>query len=319
MAAATLSILAAAAEDAPVLVIVDDAHWLDDPSRVSLIFAARRLGNEGIVVLFGMRDREWLADTGLQTLRLDGLAADAAGVLIDHTDVALDAGVRDRLITETRGNPLAIIEAVATLTEDERGGRVPIAHPLAVGATLERAFAQHLEDLPDETHRALVIAAASDTGDAREILAAMAAEGLSPDALEAAERADMITLARGRVEFSHPLVRSAAYHARDPADRREAHRALAAAVGGDDQGAWHRRPLPPGRMRRWRRGSRPVGPERWDAVHTRRRPERWRRRRRSARTRAAGCAGRFRPGGRWARRGARARGPDPRDGGRSGT
>jgi DNA-binding CsgD family transcriptional regulator len=239
VAAATLSVLAAAAEDAPVLVVVDDAHWLDDPSRVSLIFAARRLGSEGIVVLFGMRDREWLADTGLETLRLDGLAADAAGVLIDQTEVTLDVTVRDRLVTETRGNPLAIIEAVSTLTEDERRGRVPIGHPLAVGATLERAFAQHLEDLPDVTRRALVIAAASDTGDAREILAAMAGEGLSAQTLEAAERAEMITLSRGRVEFRHPLVRSAAYHARDPAGRRDAHRALAAAVGGDDQGAWH--------------------------------------------------------------------------------
>ncbi|HTU96107.1 MAG TPA: AAA family ATPase, partial [Solirubrobacteraceae bacterium] len=239
VAAATLSVLAAAAEDAPLLVLVDDAHWLDDPSRVSLIFAARRLGSEGIVLLFGMRDRPWLADTGLETLPLDGLPADAAGVLVDQTNVPLEPGVRDQLVTETRGNPLAIIEAVGTLTEDERRGRAPISHPLAVGATLERAFAQQLEDFTDDTRHALLIAAASDTGDAREIYAAIAAEGVSARALEPAERAEMITVAQGRITFRHPLVRSAAYHGRDPAARRAVHRALAAAVVGDDQGAWH--------------------------------------------------------------------------------
>ena len=239
VAAATLSVLAAAADDGPVLVVVDDAHWLDEPSRVSLIFAGRRLGSEGIALLFGMRDRPWLEDTGLRTMRLDGLPPDAAAVLIDHTEMVLDTGVRDRVVSETRGNPLAIIEAVSTLTEDERRGRVPIERPLAVGATLERAFSQQLEDLPDDTRRALLIAAASDTRDAGEIFAAMAGEGLSPQALEAAERAEMITLSAERVEFRHPLVRSAAYHARDPARRREAHRALASAVGGVDQGAWH--------------------------------------------------------------------------------
>ena len=239
VAAATLSILAAAAEDAPALVVVDDAHWLDDPSRVSLIFAARRLGSEGIVLLFGMRDRPWLDDTGLETLRLEGLPADAAAALIDRTDVVVETAVRDRLVAQTRGNPLAIIEGLSTLTEDERAGRAPLVHPMAVGATLARAFAQQLEGLSEETQRALLIAAASDTGDVREIQAAMAAEGLSSRALEAAERAEMITVAGGRIEFRHPLVRSAAYHARDPAARRDAHRALAAAVGGDDQGAWH--------------------------------------------------------------------------------
>lgn len=239
VAAATLSILAAAAEDAPVLVVIDDAHWLDDPSRVSLIFAGRRLGTEGIVLLLGMRDRPWLKDAGLRSLRVEGLPPEEAARLVDQTEVVLDAAVQDRLVTETRGNPLAIIEGVAILTEDERRGRAPIAHPLAVGATLERAFAQHMEDLPDETRRALLIAAASDSGDAREILAAIAAEGLGTQALEAAERAELVVLSDGRVEFRHPLVRSAAYHARDPADRRDAHRALAAAVGGVDQGAWH--------------------------------------------------------------------------------
>ncbi len=239
VAAATLSLLAVAAEEGPVLVVVDDAHWLDDPSRESLIFAGRRLGSEGIVLLLGMRDRPWLQDFGLDTLRLDGLAPADAGALITRNDRPLDVGVRDRLIRETRGNPLALIEAVSTLSDDERSGQVPIVHPLAVGATLERAFAQQLRDLPDETQRALLIAAASDTGDAGEILTAIASQGLGPEALEPAERVEMIVLEEGRVAFRHPLVRSAAYHARDPAARRDAHRALAGAVGATDQGAWH--------------------------------------------------------------------------------
>src|SRR6201999_1948268 len=143
----------------------------------------------------------WLDDTGLDTLRLDGLAADDAAVLIARSDLPLDASVRYRLVTETRGNPLALIEAVATLSDDERSGHVPIAHPVAVGATLERAFAQQLRDLPDETQRALLIAAASDTGDAGEILSAITSQGLGADALEPAERVEMIVIGQGRIAF----------------------------------------------------------------------------------------------------------------------
>ena len=240
VAAATLSVLAVAADQSPVLAIVDDAHWLDTPSRDALLFAGRRLGSEGVVLLFAMRDRDWLHSAGLGTLPLRGLEPADATALVRDADGELDAGVRNRLVTETRGNPLAVLEAVSTLTEAERRGRAPIAHPLAVGASLEQAFAQQLEDLPADTRRALLIAAASDTGSAGEALAALAELGLTAAHLEPAERTGVITITAERISFRHPLVRSAAYHAHDPAARRDAHRALAAAVGTGDRAVWHR-------------------------------------------------------------------------------
>ena len=239
VAAATLSLLAAAAEESAVLVVVDDAQWLDTPSREALLFAGRRLGSEGVLLLLGMRDREWIPAAGLGTLELHGLSATDAAVLVERTGTPVDAAVRNRIVIETRGNPLAILEAVATLTDAELLGKAPITHPLAVGVSLEQAFAQRLDGLPRDTRAALLIAAASDTGSAGEIARALAQAGLSRDALEPAERAGVIILGGERIEFRHPLVRSAAYHLHDPAGRRAAHRALAAAADADERAAWH--------------------------------------------------------------------------------
>jgi len=239
VAAATLSLLAAVAEKSPVLVVVDDAHWLDAPSREALLFAGRRLGSEGVLMLLGMRDREWISAAGLGTLELHGLSAGGAAALVERTGTPVDVAVRNRIVTETRGNPLAILEAVATLTDAELLGKVPITHPLAVGASLERAFAQRLDGLPQDTQDALLIAAASDTGSAGEIARALTQAGLNPDALEPAEREGVITLGGERIEFRHPLVRSAAYHLHDPAERRAAHRALATAADAGERAAWH--------------------------------------------------------------------------------
>ncbi len=239
VAAATLSLLAAAAEHSPVLAVVDDAHWLDGPSRVALVFAARRLVSEGVLVLLAMRDREWLHDAGLGTMRLEGLTPSDASQLLEGADAELSGAVRSRLVTETRGNPLALLEAVAMLTPGQRRGLESITHPLGVGTALERAFAQQLDGLPDDAQRALLIAAASDTGSSGEIIAALVQSGLDVTALEPAERATVISVTAEHVSFRHPLVRSAAYHAREPAERRAAHRALAAAVGSDDRAAWH--------------------------------------------------------------------------------
>jgi DNA-binding CsgD family transcriptional regulator len=241
VAAATLSLLAAAAEEGPVLAMADDAHWLDTPSREALLFAGRRLGSEGILLLLGMRDREWIPLSGLETLELPGLPAVAAAALVERTRAHIDAAVRNRLVADTFGNPLAILEAIATLTEAELLGRTPIARPLPVGNSLEQAFAQQLDGLPGDTRCALLIAASSDTGDAGEIVRAIAEAGLGPSALEPAERVGVIALTGERLEFRHPLVRSAAYHLHDPVERRSAHRALAAAVdsGAAERAAWH--------------------------------------------------------------------------------
>jgi len=241
VAAATLSLLAAAAEESPLLALVDDAQWLDAPSREALLFAGRRLDREGVLLLFGMRECDWIEQAGLDTLELRGLPRADASALLESTGVDVDPTVRERLVAETHGNPLAMLEALTTLTDAQLRGTAPISHPLAVGRSLERAFAEHLRGLPSETRRALLVAATSETGSAGEIRRALTQVGLPPSALEPAEREGIVTLGRERIDFRHPLVRSAAYHVQDAAERRAAHRALATVLGADsaERAAWH--------------------------------------------------------------------------------
>ncbi len=191
-AAATISLLAAGAEEVPVLAVVDDAHWLDTPSREALLFAARRLGHEGVVLLFAMRDRPWLESAGIETLELRGLDPDAAALLLARSGRVVSPRVRERLVAETAGNPLALLGALTTLSEGQLDGSEPITAPIAVGRNLERSFAQRLEPLPDETRRALLVAAASYSGDATEIARGIAALGLATDALDPAERRGLV-------------------------------------------------------------------------------------------------------------------------------
>jgi DNA-binding CsgD family transcriptional regulator/tetratricopeptide (TPR) repeat protein len=240
-AAATLSLLAAGAEDAPLLAVVDDAHWLDAPSREAILFAGRRLAKEGVILLMAMREQPWLRTTPLARLELPGLDPRTSAGLLAATGRAIDPRVRDRLVAETGGNPLALLEAVAMLSDGELAGSLRIAGPITIGATLERAFAERLEPLPDRARRALLVAAASDTGDAGEIVRALADMGLAPAELEVAERQGLIAIEADRLEFRHPLLRAATLRAADPADRRAAHLALAASLGPDvaDRIAWH--------------------------------------------------------------------------------
>src|SRR4051794_1010411 len=164
VAAATLNLLATAAHDAPVLAVIDDAHWLDAPSREALLFAARRIAGEGVVLLFATRDHEWLRGVGIETMELHGLRPDDTEALFAGTGVAVDEDVRRQLVAGTRGNPLALLEATSNLTSAQLDGTVPLAAPLAVGAALEQAFALDLDGLPGDTRRALLMAAASRTG-----------------------------------------------------------------------------------------------------------------------------------------------------------
>ena len=237
MAAATLSLLAAAAEDAPLLALVDDAQWLDAASREALLFAARRLANEGVVLVFGMREREWLRTAGITTLELRRARRGGRDRADRPQGVGIDPAVRSRVVSESQGNPLAILSALDQLTTEQLRGSAPIAHPLPVGAELETSFAQLLDGVPGR--RALLIAAVSDTGASDEILRALAAAELSRADFEPAERAGLITVGAERVEFRHPLIRAAAYHRHDPVERRDAHRAYATALGPDPRAAWH--------------------------------------------------------------------------------
>ena len=242
--AALLSLLARAADDGPVLAIVDDAHWLDEPSLEAFLFAGRRLAAEGVAMLGAARDGARRIEVPwLERLAVAPLAdADARELL----DASIAPGVADRLVATAAGNPLALLEIPALLTAPQLAGRAPLADPLPPGTGVERAFAVALEALPAETRAALLVAAAAGTRRLDVLGRALAAahpasppsSAASLDALGPAEAAGIVTLGGGELEFRHPLMRSTVYHAAGPVERRAAHAALAAAVDGAER-AWH--------------------------------------------------------------------------------
>jgi DNA-binding NarL/FixJ family response regulator len=247
VAAAVLSLLSAAAEDASgVLVVVDDAHWLDDESLGAILFATRRLHAEGVVVLISARpepDRGLVA-RGLEQIDLAGLSEDDARALVRQAaaDRAIAEGPLARIVATAAGNPLALTELPRTLAEDELGGGERLAEPVRPGAAVERAFETQIAALPEDTARALVVAAADETGRLGTIVDALRRLGLRAAALEPAERAGAIRAEAQRIRFRHPLLRSVAYHRAPGSLRREAHAALADVLGAEgDRGrrAWH--------------------------------------------------------------------------------
>ena len=243
---AVLSLLAEAAERRPLLCLVDDAQWLDDASADALVFVARRLEAEGIAMLFAAREGEIrrFEAPGLPELHLDGLDPGAAGELVDrHAGVALSSEVRDRLVADTGGNPLALLELSPALSEAQLSGAEVLLAPIPVSARVERAFLARVHHLPEESQTLLLIAAADDTGELATVLRAAALLGVSAEALDGAERAGLTTVRGTRLELRHPLVRSAVYHAAPLSTRHAAHRALADVLDGEadaDRRAWHR-------------------------------------------------------------------------------
>src|SRR5262245_1984248 len=243
---AVLSLLAEAAEAGPLLCLVDDAHWLDDASADALVFVARRLEAEGIVLLFAAREgevREFEAPE-LAELRLAGLDADAAGEVLDrHAGNALSPATRARLVEATGGHPLALLELPSTLSEGQLAGAEPLLTPLPVSARLERAFLARVRVLPQETQTLLLVAAADDTGELSTVLRAAARLDVRVEALNAAEQAGLATIRDAVLELRHPLVRSAVYQGAPLSQRQAVHRALASVLEGDveaDRRAWHR-------------------------------------------------------------------------------
>jgi ATP/maltotriose-dependent transcriptional regulator MalT len=243
---AVLSLLAEAAEQRPLLCLVDDAHWLDDASADALVFVARRLEAEGIVLLFAAREgevREFDAPE-LAELRLAGLDADAAAALLDrHAGIALSPETRVRLVEATGGHPLALLELPSTLSEAQLAGSEPLLTPLPVSARLERAFLARVRKLPEETQTLLLVAAADDTGQLSTVLRAVARLDVGAEAFDAAEEAGLATVRGTVLGLRHPLVRSAVYQGAPLSRRRAAHRALASVLEGDadaDRRAWHR-------------------------------------------------------------------------------
>jgi len=208
--AATLVLLAAAAEDGPLLVLVDDAQWLDVESARAVGFAARRLADEGVAMLLAVRADEAssIATDDLEALPLAGLDADDATELLGD---GVPATVARRLAEATNGNPLALIELGRGLTPAQLRGAEPVGEPVAAGTAVQRAFGRRLDALPPGA-RALVLvaAAAGQRDDVATLLAAAGRLGSSRDDLAAAERATVLRVEDGRIAFGHPLVRAAA-------------------------------------------------------------------------------------------------------------
>jgi DNA-binding CsgD family transcriptional regulator len=240
-----LSVLAMAAEEQPLLCVVEDAHWIDSPSLGALTFAARRLQAEPIAVVLAAREGEAceLDASGLPELRLGGLDPDAARALLDaRVSVPLSDVVRERLFETAEGNPLAILELPLALTEAQRAGVDPLAAPLPLTERLEDAFRRRADPLSPGCRLLLLVAAADNTGDAAVVVRAARALGVQEDELETTEIRDLLRLADGRVEFRHPLVRSAVFQSAPFLTRQSVHRALAdvlEAARDADRRAWH--------------------------------------------------------------------------------
>jgi DNA-binding CsgD family transcriptional regulator len=238
-----LGVIAAEAERQPLLLIVDDLHWLDPASSEAFLFLARRLEAERVLLVVATRDEKLELIRGLPRFDLAGIDLEkVAELLLERTGVVLAPDVASAVHVRTSGNPLALIEASRTLDEDQRTGRRALPDPIPVGRQLADAYRQRLLALPAATQQALVIAAACDTGAFTVLAIALTAADLQATDLEAAEDAAMLDVRDGRVRFTHPLIRSAAYHSASASDRRRAHRLLAAVSidpGRQDARAWH--------------------------------------------------------------------------------
>lgn len=239
---AVLGLFAAAAEHRPVLCLIDDAQWLDRVSAQTLGFVARRLLAEPIALVCALREPiDGL--TGLPKLMLRGLAdTDAHALLESALPGRIDTQVAERIVAETHGNPLALLELPRGLSAAELAGGYYRPDVVPVAGQIERHYLAQIATLPDDTQRLLLLAAAEPVGDAALLLGAARWLGLAATAMAPAEEAGLIEVG-ARVRFRHPLVRSAIYRAAHLHDRRDVHRALAEATDpahDPDRRAWHR-------------------------------------------------------------------------------
>jgi DNA-binding CsgD family transcriptional regulator len=241
---AVLSLWSEAAAERPLACVVDDAQWLDRESAHALAFAARRLGAESVAVIVAVRetrDDETLA--ALPELRVEGLAdPDARALLASALHGPMDERVRDRIVAEMHGNPLALLELPRGMTPAELAGGFALSEAMPLAGRIEAGFVRQLESLPADTRRLLLAAAVEPVGDVTLLWRAAERLGLGPEAATAAEAAGLIEIG-ARVRFRHPLVRSAVAREADAGELREVHRALAEATDPDidpDRRAWHR-------------------------------------------------------------------------------
>jgi DNA-binding CsgD family transcriptional regulator len=237
---AVLSLLSAVTEDEPLICVVDDAQWLDKVSAQTLAFVARRLLAEPLALVFAVRDGTADELTGLPELAIRGLSdGDARALLNSVIRGRLDERVRDRIIAEARGNPLALLELPRDPAASEGGFGRPDARGPA--GHIEQSFVRRVQSLPMPTQKLLLAAAAEPVGDKALLIRAARRLGISPDVAAYAEAEGLIEIGT-RVRFRHPLMRSAAYLAADVDDRRQVHRALAEETdpqSDPDRRAWH--------------------------------------------------------------------------------
>jgi DNA-binding CsgD family transcriptional regulator len=241
---AVLSLLSEAAEAQPLVCLVDDVQWLDRSSAQVLAFVARRLAAESVVLLFAERDSSGLEElAGLPELRLGGLSdASARELLASVIAAPLDERVRARILAETRGNPLALLELPRESSAERFAGGFELPGDGSLPDRIEASYRRRAEQLPTETQRLLLLAAADPTGDPALLVLAAGNMGVPIDGLSPAERDGLLEVGP-QVRFRHPLLRSAIYRAAPSDERRATHHSLAAATDPErdpDRRAWHR-------------------------------------------------------------------------------
>jgi DNA-binding CsgD family transcriptional regulator/RecA/RadA recombinase len=237
---AVLTLLSDLSERSPLLVVADDAHWLDRGSLDALSFAGSRLDAERVVLLVGARGEAPPPgfDRGFPELHLEPLSAADAGLLLDRQPRPPRGRARAQVLAQAAGNPMALIELAMVIADDPAASRRWAAEPLPPTDRLTAVLASRFAALPEQTQAALLLAAVADGPD----LNAAASRGAGPDAraLAPAEQLGLVKIDRTGVQFSHPLVRSAVYHSAPFARRAAAHRELASALHDQpDRRAWH--------------------------------------------------------------------------------
>lgn len=241
---AVLSLVSAASEERPLLCLVEDAQWLDAASSQVLGFVARRVLAEPVGIVVAVRAPARPRDfDGVPELALEGLEEDDARALLAGAVAGrLDDGVRDRVVAETRGNPLALLELPRRMTAAELAGGFELPGAGDLSGHIEDHYTRRVAELPDPTRRLLLLAAADSLGDATLVWRAGRRLGIEPYALAPAADAELLEIG-ARVRFRHPLVRSAVYRAASFHDRRRVHEVLAEVSDADadaDRCAWHR-------------------------------------------------------------------------------
>jgi ATP/maltotriose-dependent transcriptional regulator MalT len=244
VSAATMGLLAAAAEEKPLLVVIDDAHWLDAASADALLFALRRLAVDNIAFLVAVREGEGgsFAGLGLEELELRGLDAEASSELLSGAvKEKLAPGVQQQLQEVAGGNPLALLAFAAALSSEQLAGTEVLPQLLPVGESLERAFERAAQRLSEPARRTLLLAAANWSEDLEAVRLAAPRLGLTDEALDEAVDSGLARLDGRQLRFRHPLVRSSLYQAATPSERRSVHKALADALHDrPEERAWHR-------------------------------------------------------------------------------